>query len=164
MCQSGVQAGGGVTLAQHKAIPILPLGVGRIHIQLLKVQVGKQIRGGQASAGVTRLGAVGSGEDAHTHLAGGDLQLLLIHAILLNLSCPPTRQNASSNITEAHRPPYSIPSYTGVCQRSFPEKTGKGCAFAHPCILVYFFHRPLGYRPSAVFSFSICTTTGLSAA
>ena len=74
--QRGVQAGGGVALGQDKAVPVLPLGVLGVHIQLLAVQVGEQVGGGQAAAGVARLGGVGPLDDPHPDLTGGGHQLL----------------------------------------------------------------------------------------
>ncbi len=74
--QGGVQAGGSVTLGQDKAVPVLPLRVLGIHVHLFKVQVGKQVSGGQAAAGMAGLGGVGSLNNTHAHLAGGGHQLL----------------------------------------------------------------------------------------
>ena len=88
VCQSGIQAGCAVTLGQNETIPVLPLGVCRIHIQFLIIQIGKQFRCGHAAAGMAALGGMGALDDAHANLAGSDLQLLLFlgcHKILLDL-------------------------------------------------------------------------------
>ena len=84
--QGGVQAGGSVALGQDKAVPVGPLGVLGVHVHLLEVEVGEQVGGGQAAAGMTGLGGVGPLDDAHAHLAGGSHQLLFLigcHSVLL---------------------------------------------------------------------------------
>ena len=74
--QSGVEAGGGVALGEDKAVPILPAGIGGVDAHLFKVEVGKQVCGGQRAAGMSGLGGVGALDDTHAHLAGGHRQLL----------------------------------------------------------------------------------------
>ena len=76
--QRGVQAGGGVALAQNEAVPFFPLRIFGIDVQFPEVQVGKHFRCGQAAAGVAGLGAVGGIDDAYANLAGSDLQLLFL--------------------------------------------------------------------------------------
>ena len=71
--QSGIQAGGGVTLGEDEAVPILPTGVGGVDAHLFKVEVGKQVGGGQGAAGMSSLGGVGAGEHALPHGDGGEL-------------------------------------------------------------------------------------------
>ena len=86
VCQGGVEPRGGVALGQDEPVPVLPLGIFRVHIQFLEIEVGKQVGGGQTSARVTGLGAVGALDDAHAHPAGHSHQLLFLtgcHRILL---------------------------------------------------------------------------------
>ena len=78
LSQRCVQTGSGVTLGQHEAVTIALLGIGGVDVQFLKIQISKQIRSGQAAAGVTALGREGGLDNAHTHLAGGQLQLLFL--------------------------------------------------------------------------------------
>ena len=66
-----------MALGQHEPVPILPLGVGRVDVHFLEIQIGEHIRSGQASAGMARLGAVGALNDAHAHLASINLKLFL---------------------------------------------------------------------------------------
>jgi len=77
VCQCSIQAGGGVALAENEAIPILPLGIFRINVHFLKIQVSKNLCCGQRTAGVACLGRMGGFNNTHTDLAGSDLQLLL---------------------------------------------------------------------------------------
>ena len=84
--QRRIQAGGGVTLGQHKAVPVRPVWILGIHVQFLAVQIGKQICGGQAPAGMAGLRGVGPLDHSHAHLTGRGHQLLLFvgcHSILL---------------------------------------------------------------------------------
>ena len=78
LCQCGVQAGSGMALGENETVTILPLGIGRIYIQFLGVEIGKHIRSRQTAAGVTCLGCVGSFDDAHANLAGHGHQLLFL--------------------------------------------------------------------------------------
>jgi hypothetical protein len=66
-----------VAFTQHKAIPIIPLGVLGIYVQFFKIQVGEHIRSGHTSAGMTAFGSVGSFDNTHAHLTGGDGKLVL---------------------------------------------------------------------------------------
>ena len=74
--QSGVQAGSGVTLAEDEPVPVRVLGVLGVYTQFVKIKIGKEIRCGQAAAGVAALGGVGGRENVHPGLTGGDLQRL----------------------------------------------------------------------------------------
>lgn len=56
--QRRVQARRRVALGQHETIPVLPLGVLGVDAQFLKVKVRKQVRRGQAAAGMPGLGRV----------------------------------------------------------------------------------------------------------
>ncbi len=97
--QGGVQAGGGVSLGEDEAVPVLPLGVGGVHLHLPEVQVGEQVGGGQAAAGMAGLGGVGAFDDAHAHLAGRSHQLLFLtgcHDVLLLLRFPVAGPSLSS--------------------------------------------------------------------
>ena len=86
--QRRIQAGRGVTLAQDEPVPILPLGIFRIHAQFLEIQIGEHVRSGQTAAGMSAFGRVDALNYAHTHFAGHDLQLLFFlgcHCILLEI-------------------------------------------------------------------------------
>lgn len=75
------------------------LGVGGVHLHLPEVQIGKQVRGGQASAGMAGFGAIGGFDDAHAHLAGVGHQLLFLtgcHDVLLLLRFPVAGPSLSS--------------------------------------------------------------------
>ena len=75
--QCRIQAGSGVALGKNEAVTVFPLGIGRIHVHLLEVQIGKHISRRQAAAGMAGFGTVGGFDHAHAHLAGSLLQLLL---------------------------------------------------------------------------------------
>ena len=77
VCQSAVQARAGVALGQDEPVPIRPLGALGVHAHFLEVQISIHIRGRQASAGMTGLGTVGSGDNALTHLHSHQLELLV---------------------------------------------------------------------------------------
>ena len=72
--QCGIQTRGGVTLAEDKAVTVSPLGIFRINIQFLKIQIRKQLSSGKTSAGVAGFGTVGTFNNAHAHLAGYNFQ------------------------------------------------------------------------------------------
>ena len=87
-CQRRIQAGRGVTFAQDKPVPILPMGIFRIHAQFLEIQIGEHVRSRQTAAGMSAFGRVDALNYAHTHFAGHDLQLLFFlgcHSILLEI-------------------------------------------------------------------------------
>ena len=76
-CQGGIQARGGMALAQHKTIPTLPFGILGIYVHFLEIQIGEHICRGQAAAGMAGFGTMGRFDDTHAHLAGSHPQLLL---------------------------------------------------------------------------------------
>ena len=84
--QSGVEAGGRVSLGEDEAIPVLVFGVGGVHIQLFEIEVGEQVGSGQAAAGMTGLGGMGALNNSKAHLTGGHSQLLFLscgHSFIL---------------------------------------------------------------------------------
>ena len=86
--QRRIQAGRCVAFAQDEPIPILPLGIFRVHAQFLEIQIGEHVRSGQTAAGMSAFGRVDALNYAHTHFAGHDLQLLFFlgcHSILLEI-------------------------------------------------------------------------------
>ena len=76
-CQGAVQAGGSMALAQHKAVTILPLGVLRVDLHALKVQIGEQVSSGKASAGVAAVAGVNGDQRIAAQITGFDLKLQL---------------------------------------------------------------------------------------
>ena len=74
--QSGVQARCGVALAENEPVPVRVLGVLGVYTQFVKIKIGKEIRCGQAAAGMAALGGMGGRENVHPDLTGGDFQRL----------------------------------------------------------------------------------------
>ena len=65
-----IKARRGMALGEDKAVALRVLGVLWVDPQLPVIQVSKQVRSGQASAGMAGLGSMGGLDHAHTDLAG----------------------------------------------------------------------------------------------
>ena len=65
-----------MALGEHETVAAFPLGVFGADIQLFKIQIGKQLRSGHTAAGVAAFCAVGTLDNAHTHLAGENFQFV----------------------------------------------------------------------------------------
>ena len=72
--QGGVEPGGGVALGEDEPVPVLPAGGLGVDAHFLEVEIGKDVGGGQAAAGMAGLRAVGAGQDALPDADGGQLQ------------------------------------------------------------------------------------------
>ena len=77
-CQGGIQARGGMALAQHETIPTLPFGIFGIYVHFLEIQIGEHICRGQAAAGMAGFGVVNAFDDSKSDFGSRDLKLLLI--------------------------------------------------------------------------------------
>ena len=63
-----IVAGCGVTLGEHKAVAILPLGIARIHTHMIKKHAGHQLHAGEGAAGVSAAGICRHIDDIAAHL------------------------------------------------------------------------------------------------
>ena len=70
ICKRSIKARRGMALGEDEAVALRVLGVLRVDPQLPVIQVSKQVRSGQASAGMAGLGSMGGLDHAHTDLAG----------------------------------------------------------------------------------------------
>ena len=66
----GIKARRGMALGEDEAVALRILGVLRVDPQFPVIQVSKQVRSRQASAGMAGLGSMGGLDHAHTDLAG----------------------------------------------------------------------------------------------
>ena len=82
--ENGVERGGRVALGEDEAVAVGLVGIGRVDVHVLEVQVGQDVRDGQRPAGVARLGGVNAGNDAATDLVRDASQLLVGHSASLS--------------------------------------------------------------------------------
>ena len=70
LCQRCVQRRGGMTLGQHQTVAVGHLGLGRVYVQFLKVQIRQHVCDAQTAARVTTACTVGPFDHAHADVAG----------------------------------------------------------------------------------------------
>ena len=73
--KGGIQAGGAVALAQHKAVAVRILRLLGVNAHLTEIQVGKDVCRGQAAAWMAAPGTVGGFDHTHTHAGRSQFQL-----------------------------------------------------------------------------------------
>ena len=76
LSKNRVKGRSSVSLREHKTVSVGILSSGRIRIHLLIVQISQSVSDRKRAAGVTRLGVVGTLDNAHSDLAGDLLQIL----------------------------------------------------------------------------------------
>ena len=62
--QGGVESGSAVALGEHQPVPVLHIGIFRIHVQFFKVKVREQIRDGEGPARVAGRRGIDRVDDA----------------------------------------------------------------------------------------------------
>ena len=65
--QRGIQAGGAVALAKYKTVAVGVLRLFGVNAHLAEIQIGQNVRRGQAAARMTAPGTVGGFDHTHAH-------------------------------------------------------------------------------------------------
>ena len=65
--QRGIQAGGAVALAKYKTVAVGVLRLFGVNAHFAEIQIGQNVRRGQAAARMTAPGTVGGFDHTHAH-------------------------------------------------------------------------------------------------